>query len=70
MLALTFPSGILVAGAFALLSSADAINMMNPVYGFSVTWSAFVLVGYIQWFKILPKIWRRLAIARAKSTQL
>ena len=70
MLALTFPSGILVAGAYALLSGADAINTMNPVYGFSVIWSAFVLVGYIQWFKILPTIWRRLAIARAKSTQL
>lgn len=54
MLALTFPAGCVAVGlAFvysSLLLPDRGVNPMDLV----ILWSAFFVVGYFQWFKLLP----------------
>lgn len=66
MLFLAFPSSLLVAGIFALISMLqdqlgvpflDAIG--SNYFGFCVMWFAFFVVGYLQWFVLLPWLWRK-----------
>ena len=57
LLALNFPSSILSALLVAAISSA------LPAIGFTSTlllWMIFTMVGYLQWFVLLPWIWRKL----------
>ena len=60
MLFLCFPSGFLVAGLFAslaILEESLKIPFLNMDYGsmsIFIIWFCFFVVGYIQWFKLLP----------------
>ncbi|WP_293998497.1 hypothetical protein [Sphaerotilus sp.] len=66
MSALTFPSGLLVSGAIAMLvviNDGDLpvpISDLPPWIGFTVLWFAFCAVGYLQWFKLIPWLWRKI----------
>ena len=66
MAALTFPSGLLVSGAGAMLATMNEgelpalISDLPPSVGFAVLWLAFCAVGYLQWFKLIPWLWRKL----------
>lgn len=78
MLALAFPSGFLVAAFVALLSYVEEVSgvpLINAVYGraiITLIWLFFVVVGYIQWFGLLPWLvrkWRaRHAIGGSRSS--
>lgn len=64
MLVYSFPSSLLVilliAGTTYILgSSFPAIVKVSYIY-FIISWAAFVAVGYLQWFKIIPIITARL----------
>lgn len=60
MLILTFPAGYIAIGFIMLYSfvmPGRAMGQMDVV----VFWSIFAVVGYLQWFKLLPhlvKKWR------------
>jgi hypothetical protein len=59
MLFLTFPAGLLVP--LAVMASAMAFGVAiagEGVVGFSLAWAAFVVLGYLQWFHFMPRIWR------------
>lgn len=64
MLALSIPAGFLVVGLVVMLvfveeySGLYFLDIESRVLGLIVVWSAFVTVGYIQWFILLPKISR------------
>lgn len=63
MLYLTFPVGYLLAAiaGFVLFSLHDAYGIVAPG-GFIpnlVAWVLFVVVGYLQWFVLLPWLVRR-----------
>jgi hypothetical protein len=61
MLALAFPSSVIVAGAIALL--ANATPLVDAYYGrfaILVIWMLFVAIGYVQWFIALPWVLRKL----------
>ncbi len=67
MLVLAFPSGFLVAAFIALLAYVEEITgvpLLNANYGrgaITLIWLGFVVVGYLQWFRLSPclvAIWR------------
>jgi hypothetical protein len=66
MSALTFPSGLLVSGVIAMLATVNdgdlpaPISDVPPWVGFTVLWLAFCAVGYLQWFRLIPWLWRKL----------
>ena len=73
MLFLTFPAGCIVVGVIVLLVvlkeqlGFPLIDMLDKQYiGFSVTWFAFLAVGYLQWFVLLPWLWRKWKARRLK----
>lgn len=61
LIVLTFPVGILVAGAFSVLSilsidtALGALWQQHWVLAQVLTWAVFVAIGYIQWSIILKK---------------
>lgn len=66
MLFLAFPISLLVAGLFAgmaLLQDQLGIPLLDLIgsnyIGFSVMWLAFFSAGYVQWFVLLPLLWRK-----------
>lgn len=66
MLFLAFPVSLLVAGLFALLAllqeqlGVPLLDLIGSNYvGFSVMWLAFFVAGYVQWFVLLPWLWRK-----------
>jgi hypothetical protein len=68
MILLTFPSGLLVASSGAMLVMAlgvdTELSISSTVYHLSL-WSAFVVVGYLQWFRALPWLWRKIRESRS-----
>lgn len=70
MLALTFPAGLLVSGIAAVAADAlehfqvDGLIQLPAWLGISLLWLAFLAIGYLQWFKALPRLWRRVSIQR------
>lgn len=63
MIFLSFPSGLIFAGLFSLV--ADSLNrLFNIVIHTSyvslvLSWMGFLLLGYLQWFKLIPWLVRK-----------
>lgn len=59
MVFLSFPSGYLLMGALATVASLaqlfglDAFPVVN-----ALAWPAMTVVGYLQWFVLIPMGWR------------
>lgn len=65
MLILAFPASLLVSGLLAslvLLQDEFGVPLLDLIasnyVGHSVMWLAFFVSGYLQWFVLLPKLWR------------
>ena len=60
MLVLSAPSGILIlllnASLAYILYSALAITIPTTYLTLSVTWLLFFIIGYAQWFYLLPRV--------------
>jgi hypothetical protein len=66
MLFLAFPVSLLVAGLIALMAllqeqlKVPLLDAIGSNYlGFCVMWLAFFVAGYLQWFLLLPWLWRK-----------
>jgi len=75
MLALSVPLGLVIAAALSLLGRiAYAVSgyiFTTSYVSITVTWLVFFIAGYLQWFKILPWLWRKWnarRVAAARST--
>jgi hypothetical protein len=68
MLALSFPSGLIIAIAYGLLGRviyAVSGHVFTTSYAsIIVVWLIFSIAGYLQWFVLLPLLWRRLKARR------
>jgi len=66
MLFLSFPAGLIFAGVVAALSTI-ALYLPDGLMGAFITWPPFVVLGYLQWFVLLPEIvrWLRRTSDRA-----
>lgn len=77
MLFLAFPASLLVAGLFAVMALQEDffgvpfLDLIGSNYtGFSVMWLAFFAAGYLQWFVLLPSLWRKWKARRASGNAL
>lgn len=71
LIALTFPLG--VAWALALNLAAYLMeptwlaDQASDVWLALLVWMGFFVVGYLQWFVLLPWLWRKWKAARARG---
>ena len=72
MLTLSFPLGLVLAAALSLLGQiAYAITgyvFTTSYASIAVTWLLFFIAGYLQWFVLLPWLWRKWKAKRTGST--
>jgi hypothetical protein len=66
MLILAFPSSLLVIGLLTLLvmlqdrSGIQFLDALGSNYvSYSLLWLAFFIAGYLQWFALIPFLWRK-----------
>ena len=63
MLTLSFPLGLVLAAASSLLGQivyAATGHIFTTSYAsLVVTWLVFFIAGYLQWFVLLPWLWRK-----------
>jgi hypothetical protein len=68
--ALTFPAGLLWAGLLNILAyMLDALGYrfdLPDTFLMPFVWLGFVVIGYFQWFKLLPWLWHK---RRARPAQ-
>lgn len=62
MLAISFPcsllySALMVGVAFVKENYFDSILYVS-YFSLALDWTAFFLLGYLQWFKLVPYLWR------------
>lgn len=73
MLALAFPSSLLVAAVFAGMSIAAekwfATVIPTSYWWIGVTWAGFFVAGYLQWFVLVPWMWRKWRAPRTSESQ-
>src|SRR4051812_47018019 len=60
MLALSFPSGLLVGGAFFVTFKACGLVAKTSYLSIVIIWCTLSALGYWQWFKFTPWVSRRL----------
>ena len=63
MLALSLPIGLMLALVLTLLGqmtyAATGYVFTTSYFSILVTWLFFFAVGYVQWFVLLPLLWRK-----------
>lgn len=73
MLALSFPASQLVAlilGSVGYIAEKWGVDLSIPMsyMTLAVEWLIFLGAGYLQWFVLLPWLWRKWKSRRAHST--
>ncbi len=70
MLALTFPAGLVPISIFAAISAVGhamggaPLEVVPAWAGFTTLWLLLLAAGYLQWFKGIPWLWRKLGTPR------
>lgn len=60
MLALSFPAGLLVQLVHVALYDGLSITVETSYSSLVLDWLGFFIVGYWQWFKLTPYLYRKL----------
>lgn len=63
MLVLSFPSGIFISLFHYFVASIFFVTIETSYLSIFLEWSAYFLIGYLQWFVVFPIAWK---ILRAK----
>lgn len=59
MLILSFPTGTLVSLAHFLIGDLFATTIKTSYLSLGVEWVVYFTLGYVQWFVLLPWLWRK-----------
>jgi hypothetical protein len=54
MLSLSFPSGLLISLIAVVLNDVLSITIVTSYFEIVLVWVGFYILGYLQWFKLLP----------------
>ncbi|OKY76113.1 MAG: hypothetical protein BM485_02365 [Desulfobulbaceae bacterium DB1] len=54
MLPLSFPGGLLVSLAHVALYDFFSVTIETSYLSFVLDWIGFLILGYLQWFKLVP----------------
>jgi len=69
MLYLSFPAGIAVPAALYALDVVFSYWVEISFLSLALEWVAFFCLGYLQWFVLLPWLWRKWKARRARSAR-
>ena len=67
MLILSFPAGLVVLLIFSALEVDISIIRKASYLSLTLGWSAYFVLGYLQWFKLLPYLITKLRGLRKKT---
>jgi hypothetical protein len=68
MLILSSPAGLAVSAAHYALSAAFSITVETSYFSLALEWFVYFVLGYVQWFVLLPWLWRKWKARRTRST--
>lgn len=73
MIFLTFPSGLIFAGLFSIVADCldkfFAVVLYTSYLSLVLSWAGFLLLGYLQWFKLLPWLVRKIKARMGQPNQ-
>ena len=67
MLILSFPAGLVVSVAHYALGSTFSITVETSYLSLALEWLVYFVLGYLQWFVLLPWLWRKWKARRANG---
>jgi hypothetical protein len=59
MLVLSFPASLIVSLAHMALDAGLSITIKTSYLSLAIEWVAYFVLGYLQWFVLLPWLWRK-----------
>ena len=59
MLVLSFPASLIVSLVHMALGVGFAITIKTSYLSLAIEWAAYFVLGYWQWFVLLPWLWRK-----------
>lgn len=72
MIMLSFPAGLLYAALFAVIArtlhESTGVVVESSYWSMTLSWLAMLLLGYIQWFVVVPWLSRRLRARRGGAS--
>jgi hypothetical protein len=68
MLILSFPAGLVVSLVLWALEMGFSITDKTSYFSLVVAWTAYFVLGYLQWFKLAPYLITKLRALRKKKT--
>lgn len=66
MLALSFPASLVVPLVHVALFDGLGIAVESSYSSFVLDWLGFFLVGYLQWFVVVPWLWRKWKVVHVR----
>lgn len=67
MLILSFPTGMAVSAAHYVLGTVFSITVETSYFSLALEWLVYFVLGYVQWFMLLPWLWRKWKARRASG---
>jgi len=69
MLLLSFPAGLLVSLGHMILGEYFSIGIKTSLVSLSIEWVIYFILGYIQWFKVIPWLINKVKFYLFKKNQ-
>lgn len=70
MLALSFPAGLLVSLLHMCLGEVFSITVKTTYFSLALEWLIYFVIGYLQWFKLVPYLLTKLHNLRKKRNMV
>jgi hypothetical protein len=70
MLILSFPAGLVVSAVHYALGAGFSITVQTSYLSLALEWVAYFVLGYLQWFKLLPYLIGKLRGLKAQRRGL
>jgi hypothetical protein len=61
MIVLSFPSSLIISLAHMALGAGLSITIQTSYLTLAIEWVVYFFLGYLQWFVLLPWLWRKWA---------
>ncbi len=69
MLVLSFPASLIVSLVHMALGAGFSITIKTSYLSLAIEWAAYFILGYWQWFVLLPWLWRKWKTNQAEVKQ-
>ena len=68
MLTLSFPAALVVSLVHMVLGAGFSITIKTSYLSLALEWAGYFVLGYLQWFKLMPYLITKLRALRKKKT--